>query len=88
MSEVRRHLTNFVENELFRGEEPPAHSRRRYHPTDNDIRNILSAARLGERRAPDDQSNLEIKCNEWKISHPDDFIFYRVRNKMQLFAGP
>ena len=77
-AEVRRHLGKFVKTELFRGEESPPETSRRYYPTDGDIRNILQACHIGDRKAPDDQSNLEIKCREWKESNPDDFIYYRV----------
>ena len=73
--EVRRHLTVFVKNDLFRGEDPPPESSRRYYPTDADIRNILYSSRIGDRKAPDDQINLEIKCKEWQESNPHDFFF-------------
>ena len=79
-AEVRRHLKTYVVNELFNGEEPPTELSRRYYPTDSDIRNILYSSRMGERKAPDDQINLEIKCKEWQESNPDDFIFYRVKH--------
>lgn len=79
VAEVKRHLTNFVKNELFHGEEPPNESRRRYYPTDTDIRNVLNSSRIGSRKAPDDQSNLEAICMDWNDSHPGDFIFFRVR---------
>ena len=77
-SEVRRHLKTYVVNELFKGEEPPFELSRRYHPIDSDTRNILYSSRMSDRKAPDDQVNLEIKCKEWKELNPDDFIFYRV----------
>ena len=76
-AEVRRHLKTYVVNELFKGEEPPTGLSRRYYPTDRDIRNILYSSRMGERKAPDDQINLEMKCKEWQESNADDFIFYR-----------
>ena len=76
--EVRRHLTTFVKNDLFHGEDPPESSRRDY-PTDADIRNILYSSRIGDRKAPDDQINLELKCKEWQESNPHDFLFYRVK---------
>ena len=78
-AEVRRHLDTYVKNELFHGQDPPSEFSRRYYPTDADIRNILYTSRIGERKAPDDQINLEIKCKEWQETNPDDFIFYRVK---------
>ena len=85
-AEVRRHLKTFVQNELFHGGNPPSQFSRRYYPTDSDIRNILHASRIGERKAPDDQINLQIKCKEWKESNAEDFIFYRVC-KFTLFCN-
>ena len=85
-AEVRRHLKTFVQNELCHGENPPSQFSRRYYPTDSDIRNILHASRIGERKAPDDQINLQIKCKEWKESNAEDFIFYRVC-KFTLFCN-
>ena len=61
-AEVRRHLNTYTKNELFHGEDPPSEFSRRYYPTDADIRNILYTSWIGERKAPDDQINLEIKC--------------------------
>ena len=80
-AEVRRHLKTFVRTELFHGEDPPPEFSRRYYPTDADIRNILYTSRMGEKKAPDDQINLGIKCTEWREQNPDDFIFYRVNHK-------
>ncbi len=80
-AEVRRHLITFVKTELFRGEDPPLEFSRRYYPTDADIRNILYTSRIGDRKAPDDQTNLGIKCTLWQEENPDDFIFYRVNHQ-------
>ena len=51
-------------------------SRRRLHQTRKDIRNILIAQRSGDRKAPDDQDNLKIKCEEWQQTKPEDSIFF------------
>eukprot|EP00794_Sanderia_malayensis_P013090 gene13091-14432_t len=61
VSEVRRLLINYIENDLFCGESPPSLSRRHFYPTDSDIRSILNTSQIGKRKANDDQSNLEIK---------------------------
>ena len=78
VAEVRRHLHLFVKEDLFSGKTPPPETSRRYYPADTDIRNILNACRIGDQRSPDDQLNLQIKCDEWQKAHPDDFICYRV----------
>lgn len=65
-AEARHHLDKFLKTELFCWEEHPPESSRRYYTTDVDMRNILHASSLGDRRPrrdPDDQSNLEIKLN-------------------------
>ena len=49
-------------------------------------RNILHTSWIGERKAPDNQINLQIKCKEWKDSNAEDFIFYRVC-KFSLFCN-
>ncbi|KAJ4931277.1 hypothetical protein JOQ06_025574 [Pogonophryne albipinna] len=59
LSEIRRHLFNFVNDELFRGEQPPPRTRRRFYPTDKDIRNILSRTKEGIRESKNDQVNLQ-----------------------------
>ncbi|KAL1007798.1 hypothetical protein UPYG_G00091730 [Umbra pygmaea] len=41
VTEIKRNLNFFIEEELFHGEQPPPHSRRRYYPTDSDIRNVM-----------------------------------------------
>ena len=86
-AEVRRHLNNFVKQELFRGEDPPPELSRRYYPTDADIRNILYATQIGARKAPDDQINLGIKCKDRQEANPGDFIFYRVRTHGTSFES-
>ena len=85
MEEVKRHLKNYVDNELFKGQQPPSITRKRFHPTANDIRNILNAQRSGNRKAVDDQENLYLKCEEWKEQHPQDSIFFRVMLKFFSF---
>jgi len=60
LSEIRRQLFNFVNDELFRGEQPPPQTRRRFYPTDKDIRNILSRTKEGIRESKNDQVNLQV----------------------------
>ena len=87
MAEVQRHLRSYVVNEVFRGQDPPSPTRRRYYPTDSDIRNILNAVRTGQRKASDDQTSLEIKCKEWKDEHRQDFVYFRVSQQLSFHFG-
>jgi hypothetical protein len=82
VAEVQRHIKDYVQNELFRGDQPPSPSRRRYYPTTEDIRNILNSQRAGARKATDDQENLGIYCEQWKEDNINDSIFYRVNYKL------
>jgi hypothetical protein len=81
VAEVQRHLKDYVQNELFRGDQPPSPSRRRYYPTTEDIRNILNTKRTGARKATDDQENLDIYCEKWREENINDSIYYRVKYK-------
>ncbi|XP_078679503.1 LOW QUALITY PROTEIN: uncharacterized protein LOC144915131 [Branchiostoma floridae x Branchiostoma belcheri] len=62
------HLTTYVNDELFRGEKPPAPTRRRSHPTDKDIRNIMTV-------------NLQTLTPKW-LSRQDCKIKFR-RSQVQ-----
>ncbi|KAI8506930.1 hypothetical protein Bbelb_153690 [Branchiostoma belcheri] len=59
--EVKRHLETFVNDELFRGEQPPPQTRRRFFPTDEDIRNIMGRTKASTRESKSDQANLQPK---------------------------
>ncbi|XP_033969877.1 uncharacterized protein LOC117480070 isoform X1 [Trematomus bernacchii] len=75
LSEIRRQLFNFVNDELFRGEQPPPQTRRRFYPTDKDIRNILSRTKEGIRESKNDQVNLQLLTPRWLVD--DCKIKYR-----------
>lgn len=64
VSEVKRHLAQFVRAELFRGTSPPPLSRRRYFPSEKDLRNIMARARDQTRYSKIDQVNLEVRDTE------------------------
>ena len=42
--ELRRHLDNFVKNELFQSEKPTSGLRRRFYPQKKGFRNFMSKA--------------------------------------------
>ncbi|KAI8501875.1 hypothetical protein Bbelb_202870 [Branchiostoma belcheri] len=66
LSEIRRHLVMYVEQDLFRDETPPPQTRRRYHPTDQDIRNIMTKAKESMRESNNDQANVQILASRWE----------------------
>ena len=83
VAEAKRHLNHFVQNEIFRGQSPPPVSRRRYNPTNKDIRNIMFST--GHHETSDDQTNLHLKCVKWTSLHPNDFIHFRVSKEITTF---
>ncbi|KAI8516096.1 hypothetical protein Bbelb_069090 [Branchiostoma belcheri] len=65
VSEIKRHLHTFVNDELFRGQPPPSTTRRRYFPTDRDIWNVMTRLKDTTRNAQQDQANLQVLCTRW-----------------------
>ena len=61
MDEMKRHLRQFVKNELFPWQTPPPSTNRRYYPTDVDIRNHMYQASVRQMLSKIDQENLEKK---------------------------
>lgn len=66
-SEMRRHIGQYVNVDLFRGESPPPATRRRFYPLDKDIRNIMSKARDEGRQSKIDQVNLNVSIKSTLI---------------------
>ncbi|KAF1393248.1 hypothetical protein PFLUV_G00036560 [Perca fluviatilis] len=59
VSEMRQHSRQFVERHLFKDERPPSPTRRRFYPTDKDIRNLMGKAKESVRHSSIDQENLQ-----------------------------
>ncbi|XP_078111129.1 uncharacterized protein LOC144520883 isoform X2 [Sander vitreus] len=59
VSEIRQHSRQFVERHLFKDERPPSPTRRRFYPTDKDIRNLMGKAKELVRHSSIDQENLQ-----------------------------
>ncbi|XP_059215614.1 uncharacterized protein si:dkey-31c13.1 [Centropristis striata] len=60
VSEVRWHSKQFVERHLFKDQRPPSPSRRRFYPTDKDIRNLVQKAEESGGSSGTDQENLQL----------------------------
>ena len=77
--ELRRHLDNFVKNELFRSETPlpPSRLRRRFYPQKKDLRNFMSKALVMQRSSKIDQENLLNLVERWREKDPSTKFFYR-----------
>ncbi|KAJ4945825.1 hypothetical protein JOQ06_023503, partial [Pogonophryne albipinna] len=59
IGEIRRHIRTFVICELLRGLDDPPPTRRRFHPLDKDIWNIIQRTKASTRRSNIDQVNLQ-----------------------------
>ncbi|XP_071498505.1 uncharacterized protein [Diadema antillarum] len=73
--EIRRHLEEYVQSELFHSSEQPHRTRRRYYPTDVDIRHAVQKAKK-EIHTKVDQGNMSMLVKSWESAH-GDFFEYR-----------
>ena len=75
--EMERHVHNFVINELFKGEETPARTSRRFFPKKAVIRSHMNRIAANNRLAKMDQENLSKKIMLWKTQNKNDRFFFR-----------
>lgn len=80
--EMKRHLDNFVRNEMFKDQKPPPTYRRRFYPRRKDLDYHISKAKLANRLATLDQDNVEAHIEQWKKSSKAMFYF-RKRKVVQ-----
>ena len=77
VNEMRRHIREFLSNEVFCGQElPPAHNRR-FYPSKNDVRNHIYRAMVQNRFSKCDQTNVAENIKQWKKQCPKDMFFFR-----------
>ena len=74
---MRRHLREFLTNELFCGQQLPPEYNHRFFPTLKDLRNHIYRAIVQLRFSKCDQTNVAAKVKEWQSQHPDDYFFFR-----------
>ncbi|XP_063343130.1 uncharacterized protein si:dkey-31c13.1 isoform X1 [Pelmatolapia mariae] len=84
VSELKRHLAQFVTAELFKGASPPPASRRRYYPSEKDLRNIMAKVK-DQARHRIDQVNLKGLFEEWCAATPEDKFHLRLRTEDASF---
>ncbi|XP_013402856.1 uncharacterized protein LOC106168368 [Lingula anatina] len=75
VAEMTRHIKSFVNTEAGILNEDK--NRRRFNPTSQDIRNIMTKAKMADRKSENDQENLRSIIEEWQKREPEDKIFYR-----------
>lgn len=91
VNEMRRHLREYLANDLFCGQELPPTFNRRYFPTKKDIHNHIYRAMVQNRFSKCDQTNVSAKVEEWQRQHPKDLFHFRPyaeRNKESDIAVP
>lgn len=77
VNEMRRHLREFLTNDLFCGQELPPAFNRRFFPSKKDLRNHIYRAVVQNRFSKCDQSNVSSKVEEWKRQQPKDMFHFR-----------
>ena len=75
--EMQRHICIFVKMELFRNQELPPTTSRRYFPQMSDLRNHMHRASIMLKFSKLGQENLEEKVKEWHQQHPRHMFFFR-----------
>lgn len=75
IAEMRRHLKIFVKEVLFKGEQPPQNTNRRYYPKMSDLRSHMYKATVKYRMSKIDQVNVQVQVDEWKKASEDSFFF-------------
>ena len=84
---MRRHLDNFVRNEMFKGQKPPPNFRRRFYPRRKDLDYHISKAKLANRLATLDQDNLEALIEQWRSASKGDMFHFRKREAVREKCG-
>ena len=74
---MRRHIREFLCNDLFVGQELPPSYNRRFWPTKTDVHNHIYRAMVQNRFSKCDQTNLSEKVKEWQRQHPKDMFYFR-----------
>lgn len=74
---MRRHLKEFVNNELFLGRDIPPSTSRRYFPTKKDLQNHMYRAVVKNRFSSCDQTNVASKIKVWQEKYPQDKFLFR-----------
>ena len=76
VGEMKRHLKIFVKEVLFRDEQLPQDTNRRYFPRTSDLRSHMYRATVKNRMSRIDQANVQMKIGEWtKVCEEDSFYF-------------
>ena len=74
---MKRHIRVFVKGELFKHQQIPPVTNRRFHPKASDIRNHMYQATVKHRLSKIDQENVTSNLGKWEKENPEDNFFFR-----------
>lgn len=77
IKEMRRCVSRYVQETLFKGEELPPTSSRRFFPLPRDVRNHMYNAEQKLKFSKIDQENLLTLIGKWRAKLPKDKFFFR-----------
>ena len=77
VTEVRRHLKIYVEQDLYEDTQAPPKSNQRFYPSKTTIRSHIYKSVVKERFSKLDQENLQKKIECWKSKCPDETFYFR-----------
>ena len=88
VTEMRRHLKVAVKRGMFKEDDLPPKTNKRYFPRPKTIRNHMVKAVRNLRRSLIDQECLNDKIGEWKREDNSTNIFYRPKKKQTQRPEP
>ena len=62
---------------MFRGSSMPPSANRRFNPTFKDVKNYMYKVAVKHKFSKLDQTNLDLKVQEWKQQQSNDNFFFR-----------
>ena len=74
VTEVRRHLKIYTEQDLYKGTQAPPKSNQQFYPSK--IRSHIYKSVVKERSSKFDQENLQKKIECWKSKCPDETFYF------------
>ncbi|KAG7170877.1 Calcium-responsive transcription factor-like 1, partial [Homarus americanus] len=74
---LKTNLQQYIQTELFAGQDLPSRSSRRFFPPKSEIENCINLAAMKLRISQADQENVSVKINEWQQSQPEDRFYFR-----------
>nr|XP_045594154.1 uncharacterized protein LOC123755474 [Procambarus clarkii] len=74
---LKTSLRQFVQTEIFAGQDSPSKSNRHFFPKKSEIENCVNLSTIKLRISESDQEDVEIKIREWQQCQPEDKFYFR-----------